>query len=357
MNAKERVLGALAHAPIDRVPLHYSGNGGINAKLIRHFGVNNLREVRDLLRDDFTGAGAPYTGKPLHAPAADSGINVNPLTGVQTRLIKHSCGNYWDYCGFALKDADLAAVEAWPLPNPDDFDYQAMAANLKSLAGKYAVHLGDPGLGCIINTMGFLRGMEQVFYDLADEDEAFLRLTDRYLAWQYGKLERELSAAADLVDFVWMGEDLGTQIGPMISQDAFREIILPRHKKFFDLIRSYNKPILIHTCGCSSWTYEDYIAAGVAGFESLQPEAKDMSPEHLKAAYGDRLAFMGCISTAGVLAKGTVAATEAEVKRQCDIMMPGSGFILAPSHCLQDNTPLENVLAMYETGFTYGVYQ
>jgi uroporphyrinogen decarboxylase len=37
-------------------------------------------------------------------------------------------------------------------------------------------------------------------------------------------------------------------------------------------------------------------------------------------------------------------------------MMPGGGYCLAPTHQIQDNTPTENVLAMYEAARTYGRY-
>jgi uroporphyrinogen decarboxylase len=38
-------------------------------------------------------------------------------------------------------------------------------------------------------------------------------------------------------------------------------------------------------------------------------------------------------------------------------MMPGGGYALSPTHMLQDNSHLENVLAIYETAQTYGRYQ
>ena len=37
-------------------------------------------------------------------------------------------------------------------------------------------------------------------------------------------------------------------------------------------------------------------------------------------------------------------------------MMPGGGYCFAPTHALQDNSPTENVVAMYEVARTYGRY-
>lgn len=43
-------------------------------------------------------------------------------------------------------------------------------------------------------------------------------------------------------------------------------------------------------------------------------------------------------------------------KLTSEIMMPGGGYYLAPSHALQDNSPMENVVAMYEAAHKYGRY-
>jgi uroporphyrinogen decarboxylase len=113
---------------------------------------------------------------------------------------------------------------------------------------------------------------------------------------------------------------------------------------------------MIHTCGCSSWAYEDFIEMGIKVVDTLQPEAKDMSPEYLKKTFGGRLSFHGCISTAGPVATGTVEETISYCRRTLEIMMPGGGYCFAPTHQLQDNSPTENVVAMYETALKHGTY-
>ena len=159
-----------------------------------------------------------------------------------------------------------------------------------------------------------------------------------------------------LFDFLWIGEDLGTQYGPMISIDLFRKHIRPVHQKFVDLARAYSIPVMIHSCGSSSWAFEDFIEMGISVVDTLQPEAKNMSPKYLKENFGGRLAFHGCISTAGPLSYGTVDDIVNDVKKTLEIMMPGGGYCLSPTHLIQDNTPTENVVAMYEIVKKYGNY-
>jgi len=76
----------------------------------------------------------------------------------------------------------------------------------------------------------------------------------------------------------------------------------------------------------------------------------------LKEQFGDRLTFHGCVSTAGPPAYGSVREVTQTVRETLACMMPGGGYCLSPTHLIQDNTPTENVLGMYEAAHQYGVY-
>jgi uroporphyrinogen decarboxylase len=102
--------------------------------------------------------------------------------------------------------------------------------------------------------------------------------------------------------------------------------------------------------------FEEFIDMGISVVDTLQPEAADMEPAYLKARYGDSLAFHGCISTAVPVATGTPEETTEYCRRTLEIMKPGGGYCFAPAHQIQDNSPTENVLAMYEAARTYGRY-
>ncbi|MBF0245073.1 MAG: hypothetical protein HQL31_07345 [Planctomycetes bacterium] len=167
---------------------------------------------------------------------------------------------------------------------------------------------------------------------------------------------RTLEAAGGAVDFLWMGEDLGSQIAPLISMETYRTAIAPYHQRFIDLAKSYDLPVMIHTCGSSSWAYEEFIKMGITAVDTLQPEATHMSPSYLVKNFGGRLAFQGCISTAGPVSFGSAEETAADCRKVLEIMMPAGGYCFAPTHCLQDNSLTENVIAMYDTARSCGVY-
>jgi uroporphyrinogen-III decarboxylase len=126
----------------------------------------------------------------------------------------------------------------------------------------------------------------------------------------------------------------------------------PIHQKFIDLAKSFNIPVMIHTCGSSSWVYNDFIEMGVSAVQTLQPEAKNMNPQYLKSKFGDKLAFHGAISTTGALSFGTPDDVRTECYKTLEIMNQNGGYIFAPAHCIQDNSPVENVLAMYACPLT-----
>jgi uroporphyrinogen-III decarboxylase len=81
-----------------------------------------------------------------------------------------------------------------------------------------------------------------------------------------------------------------------------------------------------------------------------------MATAYLKERYGARLAFHGCISTAGSVVTGTPGDVARDIQQTLDVMMPGGGYAFSPTHMLQDNSPTENVVTMYETVHRSGRY-
>ncbi len=354
MIPKERVRMAFSHRQPDRVPIDYGANVEIDQRLKAHYGLGEDDDegLRRALGVDFRNVNAPYVGPKLHADVP--GRIIDPW-GIRRRWVEHESGGYWDYCDWPLRDATLEQVEAWPLPSPDDFDYDRLGELCRQHAD-YFLMAGSAGVGDIINSNGMLRTMEQVLVDLITDDPAGLRLIDRRTEIMLEVMRRTLEAANGKVDMLSLGEDLGTQRGPTISLDLFRRHIRPRLQKFADLGRQWNIPVMLHSCGSSSWAFDDLIEMGIGVVDTLQPEARDMAPADLKRRFGKALSFHGCISTAGPLAYGTADEVVRDVRRTLEIMMPGGGYALSPTHAIQSNSPTENVVAMYEAAREYGRY-
>jgi len=261
MTSKERVLTAFANQEPDRVPVNYGANAGIDGRLKEHFGLR-ADDSEGLLRAlgvDFRTVRVPYLGPKLHEDIPDRGVRVDNW-GIHRRWVEHDTGGYWDYCDFPLQSADLETIANWPMPSPDDYDYSGVADECRKYE-EFAVH-GDAGLGDIVNGNGMLRGMEQTFIDLITDDPAGLLLADRRMAIQLEATGRILEAAQGMVDLIKLGEDLGTQIGPIISMEVFRKHIRPRYQSFCDFAKAHGIYVMMHSCGSSSWAYEDFIEMG-----------------------------------------------------------------------------------------------
>ena len=354
MTSQERVLATFASQEPDRVPVNYSANPGIDGRLKEHFGLakDDHEGLRLALGVDFRGVGATYRGERLHEDIPERGVKVDNW-GIHRRWIEHGTGGYWDYCDFPLREASEETIANWPMPDPGQYDYSGVFEDCErneQFACCFSCY------GDLINGNGMLRGMEQTLMDLITDDPAGLLLADRRFAIQLELAKRTFEAARGKIDILWLGEDLGTQDRPMISMEVFQKHFRPRYQKFIDLGKSHGAKVMIHTCGSSSWAFEDFIEMGIDVVDTLQPEAKDMSPAYLKKTFGGRLAFHGCISTAGPVASGSIEDVVADCRETLEIMMPGGGYCFAPTHSLQDNSVTENVVSMYETARRYGQY-
>lgn len=356
MKSKERVLETINYGKPDRVPINFVGaNEAIDKMLRLHFNgsADNFEPVLQGLKVDFRTIELPYTGPKIHSDV--EGYVVNQLWGLRMKWIENQSGGYWDYCNFPLKDAQPEQIKGWNMPNPDDFDYSAIALQCQKYKD-YAIVYGSPGMVDIINNTGMLFGMEQTLIDLISENSITLEFLERKNKIECAILDRVLNASKGGIDIVWMGEDLGTQLGPMISLDIFRKHIRPEHQKIVDIANHYQVKTMFHSCGSNSWAFDDLIEMGIDIVDTLQPEAENMNPQYLKKKFGKKLCYNGCISTAGPIAYGTVAETVEYVKSTLDIMKQGGGYIFAPTHMLQDNSPVSNVIAAYIAAVEYGGY-
>lgn len=354
MSSRERVRRTFAYEKTDRVTIGYAANPGIHQRLMTALGAADSEELLQALGVDYRGISAPYVGPQLFETPPNR--RVDPLEGCIMRKVEHSTGYYWDFCDFPLQDAEDEAFERFPVPDPDNFDYNVALAKAKSYGGQYALFIGGPGIADIINSNGRLMGMEDVLCHLLTGNEAAMGLIRRRANFQLRMMERLLDKCRGYIDFLWFGEDLGMQHAPMISLPLYRDTLKPIHRQFAELAAAYNVPSIVHTCGSSSWAYEDFIEIGVKGVDTLQPEATNMAPEYLAEHFGGRLNFRGCISTAGPLAYGTVADVREECRKTLEIMMPHRGYHFAPTHEIQDNTPTENAIAMYQAAHDFGRY-
>ena len=82
----------------------------------------------------------------------------------------------------------------------------------------------------------------------------------------------------------------------------------------------------------------------------IQGNCPGMEPLELKREFGKRLAFMGGVDTQELLPRGSAADVRRAAPRLLEGMTAdGGGYILAASHTIPPETPLENIFALYTT--------
>jgi uroporphyrinogen decarboxylase len=90
------------------------------------------------------------------------------------------------------------------------------------------------------------------------------------------------------------------------------------------------------------------VGMGIDILNPIQHVCPGMERERLKKLYGKKLVFHGAVENQSVLPFGAPADVRKETLDCIRILGAGGGYIVAPCHNLQPNTPTANVRAMYD---------
>ena len=193
-----------------------------------------------------------------------------------------------------------------------------------------------------------VRGWEGMFLDMATRPEWAHFLSRKFTDFYKEDYTRAADATHGRIDLYLLISDLGSQHGPLISVPMFREFVAPYLREMIDCIHGLGGKVLFHSCGLIRPLIPDLIELGIDVLDPIQPVGPEMSPEQLKAEFGDRLSFHGGIDMQRLLPHGTVDDVRTEVRRYCDVLGRDGGYILGPAHLFQPDVPPENILATYQ---------
>jgi uroporphyrinogen decarboxylase len=160
--------------------------------------------------------------------------------------------------------------------------------------------------------------------------------------------ERVLELVGDRLDMLYFNDDMATQNSLMISKRMWQKYVRPRHERLIGVAQAHGVPIMYHCDGAMYPLIPELIDMGIDVLNPIQADAAGMEPQRLKEQFGDRLSFHGGIDIIQTLPSGTVEDVQAEVAERIRVLGANGGYVLASSHHIQSDTPLENVLAMYD---------
>ena len=412
MTSRERVLAAIAHQETDRVPIDFAGmrSTGISAvaynRLKAHLGLHHPTLVFDVVQGlaqpdenilDLFGADvvdasrAWFTtpedwrewtlpdGSQARVPAwfqpeddGKGGFRIRgdggQVIGVMPRGQEYVTQTYWplaprtpDERRFPFRNADDLAEAMQQVtwgrlgcapwhPGFSDERWAEMRQRIQELRSRTDRAILCAFGGNLLEWSEFLRGFGVFLEDLAARPREAHRLLDALTELHLRNLTKFIDAVGDVVDIVQMGDDLGTQHGPQISPDMYREFFLPRHRLIYGLVRARSQmKVFLHSCGGIRPLIPYLIEAGVEILNPVQTSAAGMDPLELKREYGKDLTFWGggC-ETQDILIHGTPDQVRAHVRERIRIFSPGGGYVFNQVHNILADVPPQNVVAMFE---------
>jgi len=368
MTSRERFRKAINHEQPDRVPidvgqdLHNGLHEVAYGNLLKHIGETD--EIRLYDRMQHLAVVKESVLNRLHADTryifanAPAGFQLSVGTdgswADEWGVRRKPCGYYDETCFHPLAGCDLAAVRGFRFPDPLDnsrFDgLQERACTLQETTD-YALIAGSPATLFYLTSelVGFQEYMEKLLTDRI----VIETLVDRMLEFWLSFFGAYLDAIGDQVEMIWMGDDWGTQQGPIISPKLFREIYVPRYRQFCQFVKSHAPvKIALHSCGSVCWALDDLADAGIDVVHPLQGDASGMEdPDMLKRRFGRRLVFYSNLCNQTTLPHGTPEEVRQDVRRKIRALSAGGGYVASGGHNIQADVPPENILALFDTAF------
>ena len=353
MRPRERVEMALNHEVPDRCPMQISFTPEFADRLREdmklqgraihnpHGGGNTYELERalgeDMLLTSVGWANSYYLDDQPYVDEWGIGWTVHPYetpfgTGHYTEIVSHPL-------------ADDEAINRYQPPDPNRPElYEDAEQVIRDFRNEYWI-VGVT-VTTIFETAWALRGLEQMLIDMVLNPDLAEQLLD--IPYQY-----HLTAAKTLVamgaDMIWTGDDVGSQYEMLISPKMWRRYLKPRMAEFIAELKAINPSVKVayHSDGDVSRIIPELIEIRLDVLNPIQPASMD--PAEVKKRYGGQLSFWGTIDEQHTLPFGSPADVEGEVLDRLKTVGQGGGLILAPTHHVQLDTPMENFWAMVNT--------
>ena len=271
------------------------------------------------------------------------------IDGNGVAMVPSGFYHFWGYISPLRNATSLKEIEEYPMHDMGDFDDSHMAADVqKAHAEGKAINMW---IGHMYETAWQIRGYEQFLIDTIERPAWAECLLERIFQQN---LVRARAAAKAGVDQVSTGDDIANQKALMFSKPTWRKLIHSRWAKVWGEVKSISPKTRIwyHTDGNVTDIIPDLIDAGLDILNPLQPECMDIDEVHRR--WGRRLTFDGCIGTQSTMPFGTPDEVRARVKEVIDKYGRNGGLMIAPTHVLEPEVPLENIDAFFAACREYG---
>jgi len=337
MTEKERVRNCIHFKGTDIVPWQIDCTSEMAGIIMKKRGLHDDGPFTHRRLFDFLGNHLSY----LRTDSPHSTVEIAP------GIWRDEWGVLWDrsidkdigaQANCILEHMDMGSLN---IPNPRS---EERYAHFNSLIDAYSHRYTVAKISrCLFERAWSLRGMENLLIDFVQNHsfvhELFEVITDFAL---------QIIAALKpfTIDAVRFSDDWGGQLGMLMSPDAWRHFIKPYLAKLYAKAHEQGYAVFIHCCGNIVDVLDDLIEIGVDVFNPLQPETMDVS--RVVGRYGGRLGFNGGLSIQHTLPFGTPSMVREEVRNRLRLAREYGGYIIAPSHDMPPDIPVENIDAMLD---------
>ncbi len=335
MNSRERILAVLQGRRPDRVPFDIWYTPEVRDQLMKHFKTEEETEVWEALQIDkivMVEASYPHRSSPW---------------GDKTTVIKQEGGGSYEETSYY----PLAAIERleqvidYDWPNPELFDYEALKLTCSSLSQKWVCMLSFVS---IFEVYCKLRPMDEAMMDLYINEEIATYIIEKIVEIQLSYIERAFETCGDMIDIVYLSDDMGMQDRMLIAYDKWEEMFKPHYSRLIDLIHEKGAYAFYHRDGAAFPVLKTMVEMGVDVINPIQHNCPGMEREHLIEELGASVVFHGAIENQYTLPFGTVDEVIAEVAEDIRVLNRYHRYICSSCHNIQAGTPLENILAIYQ---------
>ncbi len=349
MTKRERFLAFANFEKVDRVPRRCSFVPYMKEKILKYTNGQDPEVFFDMdgLRGQAGLTPPPDFKKPDYSRYYPDKVNGKDGFYIDGNGCGHQTTGFYHFSEYIspLRNAtSFKELEEFPIVSNEGWSDEAMKKVCQETkANGYASFIF---VGHMYENAWQVRGYEQFLEDLMVRRDWAEYLLDKYCANNTRTAEAAAKAGYDCIA---IGDDVANQNAMMFAPDLWREVMKPRWAKVIAAAKKINPKIHVwyHSDGNIWDILDDIIEIGITILNPVQPEC--MNPVEVRKRCGKHLAFDGCVGTQTTFPFGTPADMERTVRSFIEELEgEKGGLMLSPTHVLEPEVPVENVVAFFE---------